>query len=269
MADLADVEDALLAEVTAVLYPDGASQESILGVLCQIYRGWPEASMLNASLSAGNVVVTIFPDGSPTRNTTRYEPQWRYQSNAVTLTEMVSGQSVTFAGTAAVGQIAALEIDGAAFSYSIVTGDTPASVAANLALAIQRIRIANLSGASIAVPGAAKFVARVVAAARAIQEARRQIQGIRVSCWCPTPALRDQAAALIDNAMASIVFLPLQDQSLAHIIYSGTHVMDQTQNVLLYRRDLLYLAEYPTIVTELQPAMAVGNLIINAADFVA
>ena len=46
-------------------------------------------------------------------------------------------------------------------------------------------------------------------------------------------------------------------------------MFDQSQDALLYRRDLLYQIEYPTIISTLQPAMLFGDLLLNAADFTA
>ena len=46
-------------------------------------------------------------------------------------------------------------------------------------------------------------------------------------------------------------------------------VFDQSQDALLYRRDLLYRIEYPTTINELLPSMLFGDLILNAAEFTA
>ena len=95
------------------------------------------------------------------------------------------------------------------------------------------------------------------------------MQVFRVTCWCPTPQTRDAAAGAIDLAMAPLTFLDLADGSQGRVIYAGTTVFDQSQDALLYRRDLLYSVEYATVLTATQPAMLFGELGVNAAQVVA
>jgi hypothetical protein len=47
------------------------------------------------------------------------------------------------------------------------------------------------------------------------------------------------------------------------MLYAGTTVFDQSQNARLYRRDLLYSVEYPTIISDTQPSMLFGDLVLN------
>ena len=56
---------------------------------------------------------------------------------------------------------------------------------------------------------------------------------------------------------------------MGKMTYAGTTVFDQSQDALLYRRDLLYQIEYPTIIIASQPAMLFGDLLLNAANFTA
>ena len=46
MADLADVETALVGLTTAALYPGGSAASSSVGADCRIYRGWPTPTAL-------------------------------------------------------------------------------------------------------------------------------------------------------------------------------------------------------------------------------
>jgi hypothetical protein len=265
MADLSDVEEAVLTRVAAVLYPSGPTGLSALGTLCRVYRGWPDATVLNADLAAGNVSVTVFPDGSPTRLVTPHAAVWAATANTPSLVATVDRLNIDFGGQAAVGQVVAVSVDGHPYVYRVVAGDTAALIAGIMAQAIRQDRTATLTGPRIFVPGAHTLTARVVADAAARREVRRQEQGVRVTCWCPSPALRDQAAALIDGALAASTFIMLADGTQAHVTYASTVVMDQTQNVLLYRRDIIYAAEYPTVITEVQPVMAIGDLLYNAS----
>ena len=259
MADLSDVETALATLLEGVLYPQGTEAPSILGVLTRVYRGWPNPAALNADLAAGNVNITIFPDPRPQRNTTRYiDPPNPAAAVSPTLTVSVSGQTATFGGTAGLGQVAGLLIDNSAFVHRTQSGDTPEGVAATLAAYIRTTRIAQVSGASVAIPGAGSVIGRVVADQSAQAETRRQTQALRLTCWCPTPALRDTAASAIDLALSQTNFLALPDGASARLRGDGTLVFDQSQNANLYRRDLLIEAEYATMASETLPALIFG-----------
>lgn len=264
MADQSDVETALVALASAALYPNGTEAASVPGVNCRIYRGWPSAAALDADLRAGVVNVTVFP-GQGGRVTTRYQQQWAANPTSATLTASVSGLSVSFDGSATVGQLAGLLIDQHSYAYRTQVGDTPAAVAANLAAQARADQIVLLSGATLTVPGAGRLLARVVADQTAQQEVRRQLQTFRVTCWCPTPSTRDLAAVAIDQSLATMAFVSLSDGTQGRLIYAGTVVFDQSQDALLYRRDLLYSVEYATTLSVMQPAMLLGQIDVNAA----
>jgi hypothetical protein len=265
MADQSDVEAALVNQAFAALYPNGLASGSVLGADCRIYRGWPNAAALDADLRNGLVNVTVFPAAGAGNVSTRYLQSWNAAPAAPALTVSVAGDCVTFAGSADAGQLAGLRIDQRTYAYRTQPGDTPASVAANLAAQARADMIVQLSFASLTVPGAGTLAARVVADAAAWREVRRQRQSLRLTCWCPTPALRDAAATAIDQCLASLTFLDLADGSQAHIQYAGTLVFDQSQDALLYRRDLLYAVEYATLLSALQPSMLWGEIGIGAA----
>ncbi|HME19846.1 MAG TPA: hypothetical protein VKI44_00515 [Acetobacteraceae bacterium] len=269
MADESDVEVALVNAVSAALYPTGTSQTSVPGPDCRIYRGWPNSAALDADLAAGKINVTVFPDGSTSRTTTRYAQQWMGAPAQPTLTVAVNGMSVTFGGTADVGQIAGILVDGISYAYRTQVGDTPQSVTANLASMARDISIVRLSYSTLTIAGAGDLLARVVADAPVQQEVRRQEQGIRVTCWCPTPATRDATAAAIDQSLSGQRFLALPDGTSGRLIYAGTTVFDQSQNARLYRRDLTYNVEYATIVSSSLPSMLFGDLVLNTASTIA
>lgn len=267
MADQSDVEAALVTQLSSILYPSGTSAGSVTGSDCRIYRGWPNSAALDTDLRAGIVNVTVFPGPGPGRITTRYLQQWQATQPVPTLTASVSGASVTFAGTAGTGQIAGLRVNGQTYAYVLVDGDTPQSVAANLAALARADVIVLMSSATLTIPGAYALDARVVAQAEALNQIRRQCHALRVTCWCPTPSARDAAAIAIDHGLAQISFLDLSDGTQAHMVYDGTIVFDHSQDALLYRRDLMYTVEYPTILSAVQPAMLWGDLGLGAASF--
>jgi len=269
MADQSDVENALVTIIAGALYPNGTSSPSVPGPDCRVYRGWPQSAALDTDLAAGRINVTVFPAGGAGRNTTRYAEQWVATPQQPTLTASMTDGTIAFGGTADPGQLAGVLADQHSYVYRTQAGDTPALVAANLAALVRADFIVQQSAASLAIPAAGDVVVRVVADASAMREVRRQRQTFRITCWCPTPPARDAAAAAIDQAMAAMRFMPLADGTDAWVRYAGTTVFDQSQDALLYRRDLLYAAEYATTITALQPSMLFGDLLINAASFIA
>jgi hypothetical protein len=263
MADISDVEEAIAESVTSSLYPEGSSQSSVVGVLCRVYRGWPNAATLNSDLSAGVVNVTITTDNDAGHTTTRYLPKWHYTPVRPGTTATGTGSNVTIGGAPAIGDVVGALVDGVPFVYRIQSGDSADLIASNLAALIQADRIVSVQGATITIPGAGTVVARAVADCPSSFESRRQEKDVRVACWCPSPSVRDTVAAAIDAAMNQVSFLALADSTNARITYKNTASHDQAQNALLYRRDLVYVAEYPTVTVLTQPSMIFGAASIN------
>ena len=71
---------------------------------------------------------------------------------------------------------------------------------------------------------------------------------------------------MVDIALAGLNFVELPDTSRGRIDYKNTAIFDQSQSAILYRRDLIYTVEYPTIVSASMPAMVFGDLLLNAID---
>ena len=132
MADISDVEQALLDTVTVTLYPDGPTQSSLLGMPCRIYRGWPNSATLNSDLSSGIVNITILADNEAGRTTTRYLSEWQIKASTPGTVINTSGQSIYISGSPIVGDIVGVLINGATYTYRITAGDTTDQVAANL-----------------------------------------------------------------------------------------------------------------------------------------
>jgi hypothetical protein len=264
MADVSDIESALVETVTNLLYPSGPGQSSIVGALCRIYRGWPNTATLNTDLAAGNINVTVISDNESGRTTTRYLPEWHTFATPPGTTTSVHNASISISGAPAAGDVVGVLIDNVAYTYRVQNGDSAALVASNLSLAIQANRIVNTSGATISVPGARTITARTVCDAVGRSESRRQEKDCRVIAWCPSPSTRDVATTLIDEHLSGITFLALSDGSDARLVYKGTASHDQSQNALLYRRDLVYTVEFPTIVTDSLPSMLFGVSEMNS-----
>jgi len=268
MADQSDVETALVSVIANALYPDGMAAASAVGSVCRVYRGFPSSPTLGPDLAAGILHVTV-DGGAAVKNVTRYPRRWEVVAPVpATLSVSAGPQRASFAGICAVGQLAGIAVNGAIFPYAVQANDSPATVASNLAALLRASGwLVDYAGTTITVPNAQSFTARVVNGAQALQEIKRQIQDFDISLWCPSPALRDAAAALIDEAVANIQFLALADGSSARVIYAGTETEDGSANATLYKRVLRYSAEYPTTIAQLEPAMLFGveNLSANAA----
>jgi hypothetical protein len=216
------------------------------------------------------VNVTVFPTEEGARTTTRYAPTWTPAIQpAVSLYVNVSGNAATFAGMAVVGLLVGLAVDRQTYVWRTTTTDTPSSIAANLATLLRADRIALCAGSTVTVPAAGSLRARIVADAIAMQEVRRQERDFRVSCWCSTPAVRDETASVVDSAFAASAFLSLSDRTNARIQLAGGAVLDQSENSALYRRDLIYRVEYPTVLTVAAPAMLFGESVLGGVPLLA
>lgn len=263
MADISDVEQAVVNTVTTILYPAGSSQPSIIGAICRVYRGWPNPGTLNSDLTAAIVNVTVVTDSASGRTTTRYLPEWQMTSQQAGTTASVNGQTITVSGNPAVGDVVGALIDGAAYAYRVQFGDTAGLVAANIALVIQTRRPALAQGLDVLVASSSSIVMRVVCDSTTSFESRRQEKDLRIIFWCPSPPIRDIVASATDLAIDQISFLGLPDNSHTRIVYRNTTSHDQSQNALLYRRDLVYNIEYPTVLKSEDPSMLFGASDVN------
>ena len=256
MADLSDVEQSMLQQIVAAVYPVGVDQPSIVNETVKIYRGWPSVLGLNNDLSASVQSVTVFSDPKRTRETTRYPRIWREQPRPTpSLTLTVTDESVSIAGAGASGEVAGLLIDGAAFAIATTETDTPTTVAASFAALIPG---ASATGPTITISGASMIVARVETSGTVTLETRRQEQVVTVSTWCDKPLTRDALAAAIDLSFSSLTWVAFADGSAGLLSYVETIEIDTSENANLYRRDLLYRIEYPTIISRIVPAMMFG-----------
>lgn len=262
MADLSDVETAFLAIIQGAVYPNGTSSPSIVNADVRIYRGWPIASQLDADLAAGKCHVSVYSQPNVERNTTRYPRDDQVVTAPVhTLTVAVNGNQVTIGGTVATPQnVIVLCGSRFAFTYAVKVTDTLNSIASALAALIAvTFPGSSAAGAVITVAGQPGILKARVAGAGAIwTEQRRQERGIQVTCWCQTPALRDALAPAIDLAFAQLDRITLPDQSSCRIKYERTGESDEAQKVQIFRRDLFYTVEYPTVTTS--TAFEVGAL---------
>ncbi|HQT63908.1 MAG: hypothetical protein B7Z75_03995 [Acidocella sp. 20-57-95] len=259
MADQSDVEIAIQSIIATALYPNGALQESTVGLICRIYRGLPMAPALEENLVEQVVNITINAD-RVMKNTTRYPRIWHSMGEiVVSLLVVRDAQTLTFSGVCAVGQLAGIGLNGEVYAYAVQAMDTPATVASNIAVLLRDAGwIVDYSGASITLPQAYALSGRVVASVGALQEVKRQEQRFQIGLWCPDPASRDLVAPVIDQALACQQFIPLADGANARLIFIDSESTDAAENAGLYKRTLTYSAEYPTTIAQFTPAMLFG-----------
>jgi hypothetical protein len=270
VAELADVEQALVDVLIAASYPNGPDSLSSAGVPVRIYRGRPTNAALIADRTTGTVDVSVFPLAEATRNTTRWGVQVSVLPSPSTLTVGVSGNSANFAGVAISGDLGGALINyDQAFVYQAQAGDSAALVAAALGAAIRASMICSVTGATLTVPGAFNLVARTASRAQALQEWSRQEQGFQISIWAPTPVIRDRIAQVIGAALTQINFLTLADGTGGRLRYRATANFDGDQAASMYRRDLTFDVEYGTTVMTSSPTMLFGDLDCNSTTIFA
>ncbi len=270
MADQADVEIALAAIIANALYPQGTAAASAVGLVCRVYRGLPNAPALDADLAAGVVNLSVTVASAAVKNVTRYAPRWVGVAPVpASLSVTIDGEMATFAGLCNAGQLAGISVNGALFPYAVQANDSPPTVASNLAALLRSAGVlVHYEASSVTVPGAHSLIARIVEGAGALQEIRRQMQDFKISLWCPDPASRDLVAPLVDQVLAQQKFLPLADGSFGRIIYKDTEMSDLGGDATLYRRDLTYSVEYPTTLSQIEPAMLFGSVRLSEAGFI-
>jgi hypothetical protein len=266
MADQADVETALAAIVANALYPNGTEAPSAIGNLCRVYRGYPTAQSLDADLAVGILNISVSAAENGIKNVTRYPRRWVSVAPVVpVLSVAVVRQSATFWGSCAVGQLAGVMVNDTLFPYAVQSNDSPSTVASNLSAMLRAAGwLVDYAGATIGVPEAERFTARVVSGAGALQEIKRQVQDFKITLWCPDPLTRDAAAPVIDQALADLNFVPLVDGSYARLLFLGSTAQDGAADATLYRRDLTYSAEYPTTLAQMTQAMLFGTASVTA-----
>jgi hypothetical protein len=267
LADLSDVEAAIVTAVTAVIYPSGLAEASVTGRPVRIYRGWPLLGPLGNDLASGVANISVFPMPHATRNTTRWAPLVNTTQSTPTLSVTVRGASATFSGLGGTGQVAGLLVANAPFVCRGRAGDTPALVAAMMAEAVRAERACWLSGNTVSVPGVGSIVARVVADGALLMEWGRQKQGFRISAWCPDPATRDRICRLVGDTFATLGFLTLADGTGGRVRYRSTSSFDDDQDAQQYRRDLVYDIEYGTTFEQAAPSMLFGDLMFSGTPF--
>ncbi len=265
MPDLSDVEGALAGVVSAALYPGGVEAGSAVGATCRVYRGYPVAGALEAELRGGVVHVAVQPVDGSMRERTRWASEWVGAAGACPLAAEVEGERARFSGDVVPGLVAGVMVDGRAYAWRVETGPA-AVVAAVLGDLVSVDRSAVVDGGTVWFPGGRGVVARVVRDGAGGVELRRQSVLFRVTCWCPTPAVRDAVGACVGVALAGVSFLDVKGWGCRVRLASET-VSDEGAAARAWRRDMLYRVEYPTVLEQSLPSMLFGVGSVNTASY--
>ena len=288
MADLSDVENALVSLISGALFPaggyvPGAMTASVAiaapiptpavpapspaPVSVRLFRGWPQASGLTADLATSCANVTVFSEVGMTRNVSRWMGgAYQVSANAPTITASVAGFTVTLTGTITQGNVVAVRGGRplTAYAYVVQAGNTLTTVAAALAA---KVPGASSAGAVITMPSALSLAAATAVAQQALTVVRQSAQGVRVSIWAPTPLARDAVASVVDNALAGLrnnagfltSFFAVGSNERARLVYRSSATNDAPSRDLVWRRDLNFTVEYPTTLLETDPVMLFGG----------
>ncbi|WP_036292057.1 hypothetical protein [Methylosinus sp. PW1] len=264
MADLVDVETAVVALVADAVYPNGTSQPSAIvgpnGVAApvKVFAGWPDKDELDRDLKAKKVTISVFSANSVETSMPIYNRDWHeFIPPAPTLEWTVDGYDATISGTPDPTQVAWLLVDGKGYPYRPLTTDGLPQIAAAIAAQIPG---ASANGATVTVaPPTRSLEGRVSAQGTLIREINRQKHEFLISIWAPNNDLRTAAARVVGPALIAPMWLPLVDGTNAKWTYSRTMNVDAEQLDGVYRRDFRHWAEYPTVeLKRAQSAVIVG-----------
>src|SRR5258708_6023276 len=263
MSDLSDVEQAIVNTITGLVYPTGTGNpsavlnDSFAPMPGRIYPGWPISANLDADLAAGIMNISVYARNGTEKNTTRFHPDYQTVTTetATVAVSINASNQVVVTGNGAVGitqWVTVLVGTRIAVAYNVVAADTPTTIAAGLvSLLIAAGVPATSSLGVISLTAQAGYLgAKVGVTGTQAAEWRRQETQIQITLWCPTPTTRDNAAKLVEPTLAQTTFLTMPDQFQARFRYHNTIVFDGAEKVALYRRDLIYSAEYATTVTD-------------------
>lgn len=245
MADLSEVGSVLVEIIAGIVYPNGAAQPSIINTPVRIGQGWPSPSNLEKDLANKIITVSIFPNVDSHVDT--FNSSWAVLSKAVvTLTADVSNNSVQFGGYASTPQVVALIVDGVSHVYELTATDTLESIAASVALLSGGVA----SGSTVSFNAATSLIVRIGGKGVLYRETRRNIQRFQITIWASCFDDRDPIAGKIDAALSAISNIDLPDGTSGMLRYVQSHQDDLHQAKGLYRRDIMYSVEYPTIETQ-------------------
>lgn len=247
MADLSQVTSQIAILVNQAVYPNGISSPSVSGGLVRIYEGWPIPARLDADLVAGAVNVSIFPLMGTSGGC--YQPLDRYDtlvSPVHGMTVSVSGNAVTLSGTPGATEYCTLVVDSKNV-YSSTGASSGSILSSLLSSLLGTYPGSSITGNVLTVVGSHLVIGRIGSSGVIGRVTHRQKQGIMITTWAPTPTLRSTVCAPIEILLSQNQHMLLADGSWATLLFNRQNVIDTWEAITLYRRDLIYDAEYATV----------------------
>lgn len=228
----------------------------------KIYEGWPLPEQLDLDL-AGNMLgsagtlqprsggrcahVTVFPMQGTTPVPYQILDEFYVIIPPVYgITGTVNGNTLTLTGTPGVGGFVTVIADNNYISSR--TGASVAAILSNLASDLSAdYASVNVTSSTLQLPTAAYFVARIGAPAVMGKVTHRQKQSLMITVWAPDPTTRKALAIAIDGIIKQAVRYTMPDTSQIVLVYNRTNQTDEHETVTVYRRDLIFEAEYATV----------------------
>ena len=249
MADLTDVQNALGNAIENIVYPNGLSNPTIIGVEVQTITGYPLPEDLDARIEAGLPTISIFAAKGMDKDDTKFlrVPTVLSQDDP-SITYSINLDIITIDGVEPLaGQVVMIIVNNKnTYIYVIQEGDTVIDIANEVGGLIPTAIIVDNT---IQVPNAYQLEGRLSVKAISGKEIRRQIKDFNISIWSPNVSYREQLGAAIDVGLFTQQRIMFSDDTCGIIRYSHTFEDDYQQKHRIYRRDLCCNVEYPTVLT--------------------
>ena len=285
MADLADVTALLANLAEQAIYPNGTSQPSVANMDVRVYEGWPISTQLDLDM-AGQVLIGTPPTphprpGGKVANVSIYpmpgatSSVFQILDDTYTIVDpnyglaapTVVDNKITVTGAPVAGEYLTIILDNlnvASSSQSTLVGILNDLVAQINALGPYTATTNGVD--SITIDGWAYLTVRQGSVGTLAKVTHRQRQGVMVTVWAPDHVTRTTLAAAIDVLVKQNLVNSLPDTSQCVLTYDRTNVTDEMQAQTIYRRDLVYEAEYATlqqfpgyVITSTQFQIQAGN----------
>lgn len=259
MADISDVEDALVGALATAFYPNGIDAGSVVGFDVFIEGGWPLPTKLEQTLTvkpgtgrAPGVRISVFPPPGMSRSVPSAMTVYsEHRDGAPTLSVVEGPEMVTFTGTGSetVRQNVAIIVHGQPYVIAVEASDTATSVATKLAMLLAAdVPGASSDGPVLHCPGILDPTARVGVGGTIRGEIGREQQAFGIYVWASSPDHRKHAARVARNALGLSPRLALPDGSNANLTYRSTSDADKFEKTGIFRRDIQFWVEFATFL---------------------
>jgi hypothetical protein len=262
LADIADVENALMNMAGAAAYPNGFSSPSITGKPVTIFRGWPNPTDVDAAVAADNGMVSVFtiPGSSGGAVFQILDKDYLVVPpvHGLTITSIANG-AVNVMGAPSAGEYLTIIVEGK-HAYSHSGADLPTIlnlIAADAIVDYPGVFVFALGGSSLpfwtdATGGGIQFptdrlMAHIGAPATKGKVTHRQRIQVAVTAWAADPNDRDTISAAVDAALKAVNRLVFPDTSRGLLFHARSVQVDRDQSTSVYRRDLIFSCEYATL----------------------